>query len=286
MIILFLMLFSLHAGAQSLCPEEQRQFCADQKDPAELTKCLILNKDKLSITCKQQLERIIQMREDAEGRGGGSLSAFGGLNAFGPALPLLAYDGRWSSNLNEHKGNLSMPIYKEEGRSLAFSVAGGQLYFDRPLVLDNGKKVSSTWSRYELGLQYSKFSRDKRSWGVRGSLGYAGDKPFYSDQDLTYSFIGSYGYPSVVDDKGYWTLLVFMSNNSGFFENIPLPGVVYFYRRADFTGVFGFPMLSAQWTPKSPWAYSLSIFGLNAQGEVSYGYRNCLPFFACYYFVL
>ena len=246
---------------------------------------LLKQKDTLSIECKQELERMIQMRAEAAARGGGSLAAFGGLNAMGPPVPIFSYENRWSGQstddnnktaINEHKGNISLPVHKGKSDVLAVSLAGSQLHFDKTLKFDNGKEAPNTLSRYEAGAQYSKQLPEKKSWGLRGSVGYAGDKPFNASKDTTYSLMANYNYPG---EKGFWSLFAFMSNNNPILNYVPLPGAAYFYKTQNFTGVFGFPILSLQWTPVNPWAYSVSIFGPTFQAEASYGHRDDLQFF-------
>lgn len=283
---LLLVGFSINCFAQSICVKEQSEFCADQKEPAQVLKCLANYRDKLSVHCKQELERMLQMREEAGARGGGSLAAFGGLNAMGSPLPLFSYEARWSpgergADLNEHKGNVSMPVYRNQTDVLALSLAGSQLHLGETLRLTSGREAPSTLTRYELGAQFSKKLEEKRSWGLRGSIGYAGDQPSSPGKDSTYSLIANYGYPG---EKGYWSLFGYMSNNSPILNYFPLPGVAYFYKSQNFTGVFGFPILSMQWTPVNPWAYSVSLFGPTFQMEASYGHRDDLQFFVNYGF--
>ncbi len=264
-IILFIIsMFSSLSFAQTKCPED--------------IETLIKQKETLSAECKQQLERMVHMRADAAKSGGGSLAAFGGLNAMGPPVSIFSYETKWmpgdrGTDFNEHKGNISLPVYKSQGQVAAVSLAGSQLHFGETLRFDNGKVVPNTMFRYEAGVQYSKQLPEKKSWGLRGSFGYAGDKPFEADQDSTYSVMANYGYPG---EKGYWSLFAFMSNNSPILNYIPLPGVAYFYKTPTFTGMFGFPVLSMQWTPVNPWAYSVSLFGTTFQAEASYGHRDDL----------
>lgn len=276
-----LSVFSSGVFAQALCPKEAEHLCPGKKDFPEVAQCLLKQKDRLSDQCKQEVERFVQMREEAAARGGGSLAAFGGLNAMGPPIPILSYETRWSPDLNEHKGNVSLPVYKGKMDVAAVSLAGSQLHLGETLYFDNGRPAPNTLSRYEAGAQYSKQLLEKRSWGLRGSVGYAGDKPFAAGKDTTYSLMVNYGYPG---EKGYWSLFAYTSNNSPILNYVPLPGAAYFYKTANFTGVFGFPILSLQWTPVNPWAYSVSLFGPTFQAEASYGHRDDLQFFIAHSF--
>lgn len=204
----------------------------------------------------------------------------------GPPIPLFSYDGRYSGGENggtkiyENKANLSLPVYKDGSDAFTVSLAGGQLHLDDSLRLDSGTKVPETLSRIELGVQYFHQLPEKRNWGIRGSLGYAGDKPFASSKDMSFSLSGSYGFPG--SGNGYWMAMVLMSNNSPFLNYIPIPGIVYMYKTPTFTGMFGFPILAMQWTPVEPWSYSLAILGPTAQTEIAYGHRNQVQVFTGY----
>jgi len=47
--------------------------------------------------------------------------------------------------------------------------------------------------------------------------------------------------------------------------------VTYIYKSKTFTGLFGFPLMSLQWTPSPMWAFSLSSFGIAATAEAAAG---------------
>lgn len=65
--------------------------------------------------------------------------------------------------------------------------------------------------------------------------------------------------------------MVMMSNNSPLGTYVPIPGFFYIYRTPTFTGLFGLPILSMQWTPVNPWSFSFSAFGPTIKSEVTYG---------------
>lgn len=269
------------------CKAFIQNFCADKKTPRDTLKCLAENSKSLDDTCKKEIERSIQMLSDASERGGGALTSFGGLNAMGPPIPLFSYEGTAFSGkdsipMSEHKVNLSAPLYKGDGYSLGGSLAGGQLHLGDGIKLDSGKELPAELYRYEIGFQYFQPLSDKRMLGVRASAGYSGDKPSSAGKDLSYSLNMFYGFPG--EGNGYWMLMVFMANNSPLVNYLPIPGVVYLYRTPTFTGMFGFPILSMQWTPAGALSYSLSLFGLTLQSEVAYGARDQYQIFTGYSF--
>lgn len=263
------------------------KFCAGKTSLGDLGACLAKNKAEISSACQQELERFLLARKQAAERGGGALSSFGGLNAFGPPVPLVSYEGRFSPGQKEaptfmeNRVNASMPVYQSGPKSVAVSVAGGALHLGESLKLSTGRKLPVDLYRAEAGAQYFRLLPERKSWGLRASVGYAGDKPFQRGRDLTYSLNGHYGFPG--SEKGFWLLALYLSNNSPFGNYIPLPGFAYAYRGENFSGVFGFPFLMMQWTPVFPWAFSLSAFGPSLQLEADYGKLDHIQFFTGLY---
>jgi hypothetical protein len=256
------------------------------KSNQDSTSCLVEHVKDVTSDCKQELERVVQMRRQALSRGGGALSSFGGLNAIGPPVPLMSYEGRFGLGLNttaftENKLNISSPIYRFETSTIALSVAGSVFHMGTPLVLDKGKQVPTDLYRSEIGVQYYDRLPEKKNWGVRGSVGYAGDKPFSSPNDITYGISAQYGFPG--SENGFWMMYAFFSNNNTISNFVPIPGFSYLYRTESFTGLFGFPMMSLQWTPVFPWSFSTSIFGPTIQSEVGYGVIDRFQVFSGFY---
>ncbi len=268
------------------CEKDRIRFCGDRKELSDIRSCLIEHDKEIATECKQELDRFMQMRRQAASRGDGALSFFGGLNAMGPPVPLISYDGRYSPGSNstsftENKLNISAPIYKSDADTVALSLAGGILHLGDSLLLSSGKTVPTDLYRIETGVQYFHQLPEKRNWRFRGSIGYAGDKPFANSNDLTYSLNANYGFPG--SGKGFWIVSVFFSNNGPLGNYIPIPGVSYFYKTDTFTGMFGFPITSIQWTPVFPWSFSLAVFGPIVQSEVGYGSIDRIQYFSGFY---
>jgi hypothetical protein len=198
----------------------------------------------------------------------------GALNALGPSMPLLSYDGRYSPgnhspSWTENKVNIATPIYRSKSDTLSVSLVGGDLHFQSPIVLDSGFSVPTDLYRIEEGTQFFQQLSNRKIWSLRTSIGYAGDQLSHSAGDISYSLNANYGFPG--SGKGYWLVSIFFSSNSPLGNFVPIPGFGYFYKTATFTGLFGFPVTSMQWIPSSPWIFSFAFFGPTVQSEVAYG---------------
>ncbi len=211
---------------------------------------------------------------------------FGGFTSMGPPIPMMTYEGRYSPgdkapSFTENKLNLLAPMYKTETNSVSLLFNNTYFHLGDRVVLDSGKRVSRDLYRMETGAQYHQQLPEKKSWGLRGTVGYAGDKPSLKSNDLTYNFIGNYGFPG--SGKGYWMFMLFFSNNGPLGNYIPIPGVSYLYKTENFTAMLGFPIFSLRWTPVSPWSFSLGFYAFNIRSEIAYGSSEKIQFFSCYY---
>lgn len=255
------------------CKTQIELYCQKEKDFRTILKCLADNHDKLSMECKQETQRLIQATRQTTPPGG-PLGALAGLTGANAQMFSLSYDGRFTPenrdtktpSLVEHNISLSVPLYKSEKNTLAATLSGGDVNFSEPLKLSSGVNISDHLYRAEAGVQYSRHLEGKRNLGVRATFGYAGDK--LNNDTQSFSINANYSFPG---ESGYWTVLVMMSNNSPLGTFVPIPGFFYLYKTSTFTGLFGLPVLSMQWTPVNPWAFSFSAFGPNLKSEVSYG---------------
>lgn len=197
------------------------------------------------------------------------------------AEALISYEGRYGPKINstpltESKLNISSPVYKSQNDTLSLSLGGNHLHLGHSIILDSGKKVPTDLYRIETGAQYSRQLPEKRNWGLKTTIGSSGDRPFKNSNEINYSLNAHYGFPG--SENSHWILMVFFSNNSFFGNYIPIPGFSYVYKTATFTGIFGFPITSIQWTPSPPWIFSLSLFGPTMQSEAAYGNIDQLQF--------
>lgn len=196
---------------------------------------------------------------------------FSGPQMIGTPLPLLTFEARHDEEMHESKASLTIPLYKNEIDSWSLSLNGNQLHFEKAMKLNSSDyEVPQSLSKAELGLHFNRKLNALKTWGIKASIGYAGDEPSSADQELTYSFMMNYGYPSE-DKKGFWNWILLISNNGPFVNYFPIPGFVYIHRTPTFTGVFGFPVLSLHWNLNPDVKYSLALMGVNIFSELTYG---------------
>ena len=269
---------SLAAQTAGNCGPEVEKYCSSVS--GDKTRCLFEHRSDLSATCKQDLERLMRTRDQGGDRGGGALAALGGFNLLMPPIPVLSYDGRLNLQApayTENKVSLSSPVFHDDANMVGGSLSAAKFQTVNAVDMGNGTIVPSELYRAEVGGQYTHQLGGKRNWGLRGSYGFAGDRAFDSTQDATFSLNAQYGYPS--ESGQYWMLTAFLSSNSPFGAYVPLVGFLYFYKTPTFTGVFGFPVISMQWTPRDQYAYSLTAFGTTLNAEAAYGELKTAQYF-------
>lgn len=268
---------------ETSCQDEIKTLCPKKEGPSALLACLKKEHAKISPLCKEDMSRVFQSNQQMSHRGGGAMSSFGGFSMTPNTSPSITYEGRLIPNQNspsisENKINFSAPIYHEGGHSLSLSTQGSVLHLNQSVPLSTGATIPTSYYRTELGSNYMQMLAEKKSFGVRASVGYNIDKPFMSSRDLSFSLSSHYSFPST--DHSSWALILYLSNNGPLANYIPIPGFIYFYRTPTFTGIFGFPFASLQWTPTFPWTYSLSLFGLNLNSEIAYGSIDKIQYFS------
>ena len=291
--ILIFCLFSLNAFADEKkeilvpCKEQIANLCSEasaQNDVRGILKCLIANNQSLSLECKQEIERFAKASEQTTPPGGGPTGLLGSLGG-GAKVPMLIYEGNLSSNDNnsnktttvgENSIKLSFPLYKNEKDTYSMSLVGGEWHFGQKLILDSRKIIPRKFYKTEIGLQYSHPLERGRMFGVQTSFGYLGDK--LDSNNRNYSVSANYSFPG--KNNGYWVLILSVANNGPFGPGVPLPGFFYIYKTPRFTGIFGLPILSMQWTPIDLWTFSFSAFGPIIKSEVSYGAIDKIQYFS------
>lgn len=254
------------------CSEEVRLYCEKEETPKSKAQCLFANIDKLSESCRQEIKRFIRAVEQAQEQTGDVLVTPSALNSVAPPFTVISLDLKHipgDNTLNERRIGLSTPLQQKKDSSLVLTLSGGEVQFNQPISLGTETTVPDRLNRAELGLQYSQRLPEFKSWGLRASVGSAGDRLFHKTKDTTFNIIANYGSPSKAG--GFWMWTLFFSNNSPLGNSIPIPGFLYIYKTPTFTGLFGVPTLSLQWTPTAEQAYSLSLLGLTATTEAAFG---------------
>lgn len=279
--IMILILFSSTLlAAEDLCQKEKTQFCSGIVSKIEETQCLIQNKDKLSVECRQELQRLNQLVKDSGLRSGG-ISSFGGvmggLGLVPPKKSILSVEGltAFEGNpvvINQGKVSLTTPVWTSGEKSFTSSLSAGTVKINERVSSPDGDKIGEL-HRLELSGQFTRMSESKGMTGLRGSLGSAGDKPFHTARELVFSMNAFYAPPGEEKDS-HWIYTIFFSNNNGFANYIPIPGFIYLYKNESFTGMFGLPFLNFQWTPVKPWLFSFSWFITNLKTSLSYALND------------
>jgi len=254
------------------CVSETQNFCESGKSFKENAQCLFQNFEKLSEPCQLEIKRFMRAIEQAKDQAQGVLVTPSALSSQSPPFTVISIESRYSPGNNEQKDNkvnFSTPLQQTAEEYIAASFAASALQFNQDVVLSSGLAVPNQLNRAEVGLQYTEKMPGFKNWGLRGSVGSASDQLFKESKDTTYSLIANYGYPTPTG--GFWMWTVFFSNNSPLGNFIPIPGVMYMKRSPTFTGMFGFPMTSLQWTPSADRAYSLSLLGTSLSSEAAFG---------------
>ena len=263
----------------NLCSE-----AASKSDIRGIVKCLITNNDSLTLECKQEIERFAKASEQTTASGGGPTGVLGSLGG-GAKVPVLIYEGNLSpgnnhsnkmTSIGSNSIKLSFPILKNEKDTYSMSLVGSEWHFGQKIVLDSGKAVPRNFYKTELGVQYSRPLGGGKMMGIQTSFGYLGDE--FDSNNRSYSVSANYSFPG--ENNGYWVLMMSMSNSGPFGPGIPMPGFFYIYKTPRFTGVFGIPILSMQWTPIDLWTFSFSALGPILKSEVSYGAIDKIQYFS------
>lgn len=206
------------------------------------------------------------------------LGSFGGvmggaMSFIPPRTPMISYAGSIAPEKNspevfQQRLDVIVPLYQTREHHFSMSITGAELKFGERLVLsDSNTLVPEKFYRSDMGLSYTHTDEKETTWGVRGSVGYATDKPFSNSRDMIFNLNATYSRPGEEDSR--WIYFLFISNNS-FVNYVPIPGFVYFYKTPTFIGMFGLPFISLVWMPVQPWSFMFSAFGPNITTEAIY----------------
>jgi hypothetical protein len=280
----FILLLAVLAQAEEPsftdCSSQVQQFCPTEKIPGKIVACLKKNEAQLSQQCKEEILRAIRAMDQAGEQSGRSLSIMGGLSSQSPPFPVISYEGILTNgkpNIRENRLNISSPVYQTASDYVALSLAASHTNVGESLTLDAGLQTPTDFDRAEIGSQYTHQLGQHKSWGLRGSIGYATDHFSGKFSDTVFNINLQYSFPG--ESGGYWTWFLFISNNSPLGNYVPLPGFIYIYKSENITALLGFPVNSIQWTPSQDWAYSLSATGPALTAEVAYGQLKSVRYF-------
>lgn len=170
--------------------------------------------------------------------------------------------------IQQHHLNLNSRVWTKgkEDVSLGLNAARTEWNQTSPQKLD----------RLELGLGHSTRLDERRSLGIRASIGSASDRAFHSQNEISYTLIGHYIKPE--KEPNVWIFTVFMSNNNPILNYVPIPGFIYLKKTEKFVGMFGLPFLGFQWFPVRKLTISMSSLITNYSLEAGYAVRDRLLF--------
>jgi hypothetical protein len=286
--IKWIALFLVTTSAFADCRKEFKTLCPEANGVNEVVTCVLRKEDQVSTNCKQDLQRIAAFVKSAGSRGGGGISSFGGVMGNSGLLPTdrktLSYSVNHApegtpASITQQRLSFSTPVWKHKAESFAFSTGVGSISFsDRKFYNKSLQQTPSELKRVELGGQYSRRLKEGKALGFRANVGSASDRVFNSLEEVTFSLNGTYSFPGK-DPSDHWIWTVFFSNNISFANYIPLPGFIYLHKTENFTGMFGLPFLSMQWTPVKPIVLSMSYFITNLNTEIAYGFNDTVQAF-------
>ena len=290
--LLFIFFIITQASAAELpanldpCKIQIDKYCQEElktKDLRSIIQCLKKVDPELTNECKQEIQRFAQASRQTTPIG----SPLGGIAGLaGPAtqVPTMNFTGRFlpsgggaKSPLNtDNNLTFSVPVHKDGRNTYAVTATAGQFHFNESIPLDSGRSVPTDFYRTEAGLSYSRNMEGRNNFGIRFSAGYAGDK--FVSNTQSFNLNANYAFPSS-SKEGIWVASFMLSNLGPFGEYVPVPGLFYIYKTQTFTGIYGFPVVSIQWTPVNPWSYSFSMFGPIIKSEVAYGAIDRIQYF-------
>jgi hypothetical protein len=164
--------------------------------------------------------------------------------------------------LADHRGRAFWVLHRNEKEAWTFQQSASHLNLsESPVVAQTGLVIPSSLWDLETGVGYKRLLSKDRQWGATASVGSASDKPFYGWREMVIRLVGLYRIPSGLENA--WLLLAHYSNNRGFLNHVPIPGVAYMWARKanGFSAVAGFPFAAVDWRPNLAWSARASMFG-------------------------
>jgi hypothetical protein len=186
--------------------------------------------------------------------------------------------GIWRQDLN-----VSTPVYKDTCDVLTFStgVRNEILDTDANLPVLGTPFPSDLWNIHLGGGYLHQFSNNWTG-GLNLQVGSASDRPFENFNQMTIGATGSLRIP--VRERDALILTLTYSNNSDFANNIPIPGIAYFWWPSDqFRALIGIPFAHLWWEPVDKLTVDLSYRLLyTVTGRVSYRFLPRWKLYAGY----
>lgn len=278
MILLLLSLsFSILARSGDPCLRDIQRLCPDARVSLEKEQCLEKNLEELSQECRLELRRLNQLVKDAGIRGGAFAFSgqSSGLGLIPPQNTVLTAEGFRSfegrpQTMNQGRASLTSPFWVRDGKSFVTTLSASSIDFSQGVRPPEGRRLRRL-GHQELAGQYIQ-RKGQKIYLLRGAVGSASDRPFFSDRELVYTLSGFYAPKASVEST--WAYGVFISNNNSIASYLPIPGIMYIYKKGNFSGMVGVPMMTVQWTPSSKLVLSASYFITNFRLSAAYLVRD------------
>jgi hypothetical protein len=159
-----------------------------------------------------------------------------------------------------YNASLRVPIAQNQNEewSLIGIFRGQDIKTGATLPGTQQKFPDSLWD-VRLGPSYR--HRFENGWMGGGfvTMGSASDRPFASSQEAE---LQATVFARIPDrGRNAWVILLSYSNNREFLNNIPLPGIAYWYEPSDrYRIIIGFPFASLEFKPYKDLSMELSYF--------------------------
>lgn len=182
-----------------------------------------------------------------------------------------------------NKLDLAVPLYKDDDHFFAVSSSLGYWDLDSDVVLpDSGAAFPD--DLYDVNFALNYFHYFDNGWTAGGifSVGSPSDEPFDSYEELELNFNGFLRIPHV--DNNHWVFVLNWSDNREFLNNVPLPGVGYWYQPSeDLFILAGIPFLAARWTPVENVTLSGSYLpARNVDAEAAYRFTEQIEVYTAF----
>ena len=188
-----------------------------------------------------------------------ALWAQGMENLFAPPKSVVQASAR--SALENYQASGQFVIFKSDEQAFALGFRYGLL---------DARPIDKTLYTEDLIVSYSKNLEGQRRVGTRLLLGSQSDKPFAGSNVLAIFTSVYYTYP--VSERAQWMLSVNYSNLSVMWNDLPFPGVNYFFKTSEWIILAGFPVNSATWISKNGYSLTAALMGIySVRLEAAYG---------------
>lgn len=184
--------------------------------------------------------------------------------------------------LTRHQLVFLTPLYQDSDSEWLLSSAIGLHTIDTDARLpDTGEEFPRDLWNIRFGTTYRHRMKDKWIIGGNFNLGSASDKPFDSSDEMVLGATGFLRVPS--GERSAWLMSVNYSNNREFLNNIPIPGIAYWYVPSKrFSSIIGIPFF-IWWKPYDNLSLALFYFPVrNIRARIGYEVSESFTVFSSF----